>query len=255
MAVVPGKEVYVLSPKLLRRFMYSIIPLALATFLFYRANTQCGELCSEVSSSDLLNSVFTQPDGSPCNNACMFGLHRGETKLADISTVLRSHPYIMKHFSSSDFSKPYSWGEWIQATTRDLGFQFWIIDSIYYGGAVWTGNQPDPWLERKPSQEMPTLAQIIHTFGIPEYVGLLKGPGFGQWGKAYYDVELAYPQKTLSFSFIYSPDATLNPHDRPMGFYVQRNSYNPREEGSWHGFQSIQDYIHIWNTPVTGPLQ
>lgn len=237
-----------------RRLIFSIILLAITIVLFYSLGAQHGEFSANIPRSEMLDNLFIQPDGSSCAEPCMFGVYIGKTKPTDIPSILRFHPYVIKHFSASDLAKPYSDAESFQATTSDFNLEFWAQGTEIYGGKIGGKYRPYQGLKIIPSKEMPTLGQIIHTLGIPANVRFIQLPRNGQLDKEFfYAVGLTYPQKRLEISFHYLPDALMKPDDRPADMSVLAPDNNPSffsEEGSWHGFQSIQDYIHRWDTVI-----
>lgn len=108
------------------------------------------------------SALFTNPDGTPCERPCLFGVRPGYTRHEDAIAILRSHPLTRHLQQTSD----------VAGEERFVGENITISMS---SDVSWISFQDyRPTLHRMPVPVLPrgTLADVILVFGPPDAVVL-----------------------------------------------------------------------------------
>jgi hypothetical protein len=93
---------------------------------------------------NILSGIFSNPDGSPCQQSCLFGIHVGETQMLDAAAILEMHPL------TRNFAKQIATSELISFRQQNssvsvivVGSPSGIVESVLLSanGSFGTGTQ------------------------------------------------------------------------------------------------------------------
>ncbi len=183
------------------------------------------------------HAMFTNPDGSPCEKPCLFGIRAGSVLDQNGFTLAMTHPLVRRIFHLEE---------------TDILMN---IDccSLWYGQSRLTidGDSNKDYYEVDFAADDPdfSVGQLLLRLGSPSAMEFL-GFGFGRSsGITGIDVFLDYPDKGLEIFLIYKPDSNMQPSDRPAfitlagsGHLMMDNPCVPPYCQHWQGFKSIRVY-------------
>src|SRR5258708_25603137 len=172
-------------------------------------------------SSALLSAIATNPDGSSCRPPCAFGIELGKTTLRDGLTLIKAHPYTRQNFDRADATWD-SKSPQFKGVSPDFDLAFRADTNTITTVSI--GKLVPPWMllrraSTAPSNEMPTLSQMISSFGSPSTL-YVHFPCESAVPTSVV-VSFYYPESHLQFFIQY---ATLNeaikPEDRPYQIVI-----------------------------------
>src|SRR5437870_3620679 len=130
--------------------------LIFATFLAVTAS----RLIGNAQTPPTIAAIFTNPDGSPCEMPCMFGIRPGTTGLGDMLVKLRTHPVVsgLKLMESTSASgSEYQLSDHYQSVVVVLDTSN-VVQSIHWRNDGCTL----PWSS--------TVADLLYTLGNPSAI-------------------------------------------------------------------------------------
>jgi hypothetical protein len=161
---------------------------------------------------------------------CMFGLQPHQTQLADISRILKTHPYLIAlEYSEGSLSS----GKWYELSDRDHKITILLNQEDVVESITWGNNSCNPsWL--------PTVGELIDVLGAPSSVSVVNGTTY-----VYKDfrIEVESRRTTISSICNYKLDNTrLAPQDLVIGIFIESSTFSDRGK-AWRGFQQAQLYF------------
>jgi hypothetical protein len=167
-----------------------------------------------------LATLFTNPDGSPCQTPCLFGVRPGETTYEDALSLLRAHPF------TADFDINPEWGVAKGPQVNVLLFtnDSNVVTRINLGHKVGA-----------PRLSWGALGEVITVLGTPDMLNLSS-----ETTQAY------YLSGHLEFSFAQSEQQRVSPIDQFDSMFVfAKAPATPSSPTMWRGFRNMNDYkIH-----------
>ncbi|MCC7448594.1 MAG: hypothetical protein IT324_14335 [Anaerolineae bacterium] len=181
----------------------------------------------------LLSVIFTNPDGSPCEMPCMFGVRPGKMTAEEAAKILRQHPYTqtMKESLGSD--------------SVDTIFQAQGVIVYVGAGADWMGmffGDVDSQLPlaRKALLNGRSLGNVIRIWGHPDLVEVMDDNC--PWS-IYPSTTLFYTAKSVELTYRRLFADYLLPTDALTTVIVNpgRQAFSPCSQ-CWRGFGHIRRY-------------
>ncbi len=191
----------------------------------------------------LFSVIFTNPDGSPCEMPCMFGVRPGKMTSDEAFVILQKHPFVQNVADKK--VKELIYGEFKGYIFELPNFSIEISPVSHIDNTVGSiGLTFDISSER----DKQTFGDVIATFGPPDVsddrspMRCIKCSGLGSipFMEALYF-------KGISLSIGYTNTGYILPNDPVL--YI--SAYNPvsvdyNHRGKWRGFGSIEHYPTIF---------
>jgi len=171
-----------------------------------------------------VETLFTNPDGTPCQRPCLFGVRPGETSYQTAIKLLQQHPFT-SHFKP-DIDKPdIEWGVF-------SGYGMSVILFVNREHVVsrvdlvhTSDNAPGSWA---------SLGEVVTVLGPPEEVGVDND-----------SVRSYYPAASMIFFHSGNSHGYVNAEDRFDCLFVFAFPSKTLQEPNattWRGFTSTQRY-------------
>lgn len=180
-----------------------------------------------------LAAVMTGPDGTACNNPCLFGVLPGKTSLKEVLQILHSHPLTRD-------------AKWLNDNSLQLnGPEAYVAFSLTDDGVV----------------DSITLADNLHDTGIPVHGSLADSITLGDLISAFGAPTVELPGSDY-FVVEFVPVAITAASARPRDFTTRIQADTPlsmvmlyvfgpcpssrviSEAHPWMGFRTIERYAH-----------
>jgi hypothetical protein len=181
----------------------------------------------------LFSVIFTNPDGSPCEMPCMFGVRPGKMTADEALAMLRKHP-VTRDMTESQGSDSVDTIFAAQGVTVYVGAQArWM--GIYYGYS-----NPELPLARKSLLNGRALGNAIKIWSYPDLVEILDDNR--PWND-YPSTTMFYAAKSVELTYRRSFADYILPTDVLTNVVVNpsRQAYSPCSL-PWHGFGHIKRY-------------
>jgi hypothetical protein len=180
-------------------------------------------------------AIFTNPDGSPCEMPCMFGIRPGATGLGDMLVKLRTHPVVssLKLIESTSASgSEYQLSDKVQSVVVVLDTSN-IVQSIHWRNDGCTL----PW--------SPTVADLLYRLGNPSAI-LVQPYGISTTSYVFSHYRIAVESIRIdSTCKNYVNNERLNPRDVVIGVFLEGSNYFVRYNVAmpWRGFKPAKFYL------------
>jgi hypothetical protein len=160
-------------------------------------------------------TIFTNPDGTPCDRPCLFGVQPGLTSFDRAVELLRAHPF------TASFEPNLAGDIFRQGSTRVI-IAWGLGDDRVSSIELVIPNHPD-W---------GSLGQIIAVLGSPDHI-LIDGK----------DILSYYRAGQLDFVHAHRQAGHINPDDELVAIVVQEQASDASSYAvPWHGFSAIERY-------------
>jgi hypothetical protein len=190
----------------------------------------------------LYSMLFTNPDGSPCERPCMFGVRPGKMTPAEAVAILKQHP--VTH--GMTFREGSSETAFLDAEYEFAGENGKVIvykaDQIVF---LCTSDLAKARLQSVPNlcREQESFGDVFATFGKPD------GFFIEDWTNL--TPSYAYYEPATVFTFYGESTDYITPNDQLMLIVVRDKTDWMTYYGymGWHGFSNISGYLRQRKRP------
>jgi hypothetical protein len=181
--------------------------------------------------------IFTNPDGTPCPNVCLFGAQPGKTGFEETISLLQQHPFTRA-------LRRYESGDEFTSVFEDKGADFAVRiaksqDNDVLAWIMLENINPDL---RQVSSATGTLGQILSLLGTPALVDVsIPAVTIAYYATARIELSAVRAGAEDSSPFSINDPVALIRLYGPGGFYGANLSGNPQFR-AWAGFQNVSRY-------------
>lgn len=182
--------------------------------------------------------LFSRPDGSACEGACMFGVRVGETDYEDAVMLFEAHPLTRDLVRSESLGRN---GMIFQSQkvgiglSRDARGRLSLIDFLVEPQIVRPTSDALP--EDTPLEHL-TLGDIVSALGSPDFIEF-GSTGVGRTLRAYYQ------QFNLQVVFQRISETRVSEHDPLLYIFMYPQPLDIRPGmNRWEGFTSFLRYFN-----------
>jgi hypothetical protein len=184
----------------------------------------------------LFSMLFTNPDGSPCERPCMFGVRPGKMTTEKAVEILKQHP-ITRGMTFRQGSSETAFLDGVYEFAGDNGkVIIYKADQIAF---LCTSDLAKARWQLVPNlcRDKESFGDVIATFGKPDGFFFENSPNLTP--------SYAYYNPSTVFTFYGDLRDYITPNDRLMLIVVQYESDWMKYYGHmrWHGFSHIRRYL------------
>jgi hypothetical protein len=183
-------------------------------------------LGSRQAANPFFAAIFSNPDGSPCEQPCMFGVRPGKMSESEAVAILKAHP-LTRGFDSSTVGHAYFMGSVFNV---EVG-----TDAAYIALSF---NDEVPGLQQNGMQlSRPSWADVLFYFGRPDRVLSFFSPA---------TLDTVYPRQGVFTRFTARFQDRASPADPLQMISIAQadDSQQPTYLGGhWQGFTDIFRYL------------